>query len=180
MPGPTERLRLRTWTEEDVDAFVDLYSREDVYRYLGATPAPVSSPDEARDRVARWASRTRDGLGIWAMVARDGGDPGTPVGTVLLVPLPRSDGTAGDDLEIGWHLHPDHWGRGLASEAGSAMIEQARAVGAPRVRAVLHEANTRSAAVCERLGMTRVGRTDRWYGVELVEYLLELDRAAAR
>jgi RimJ/RimL family protein N-acetyltransferase len=35
----TDRLLLRHWDESDVGAFFDLYSREEVARWLGAHPA---------------------------------------------------------------------------------------------------------------------------------------------
>ena len=39
-------------------------------------------------------------------------------GAVLLQAVPDGDG----EIEIGWHLHPDSWGRGLATEAGGALL----------------------------------------------------------
>lgn len=71
-------------------------------------------------------------------------------------------------MEIGWHLHPDHWGRGCATEMGRAFM--AHAHGRHPVRAVVYPDNMASRAVCRRLGMREAGLTDRWYGVTLVEY----------
>jgi RimJ/RimL family protein N-acetyltransferase len=42
------------------------------------------------------------------------------------------------------------------------------------VRAVVYPDNAPSRAVCRRLGMTEVGRTDEWYGVDVVEYRIDL------
>lgn len=165
-PQPSARLSFREWTLADAPVILDLYSRPDVYRFLGATPAPVADLAEARARITRWGERAREPWsGIWAVLV-----DGKPVGTGLLVSLPRSDGLPSDAVEIGWHLHPDSWGRGYATEMGQALIAHAHTHGRRPVRAVVYPDNGASRAVCRRLGLTEVGLTDRWYGVTLVEY----------
>jgi RimJ/RimL family protein N-acetyltransferase len=81
---------------------------------------------------------------------------------VLLVPLPGETG----EIEVGWHLHPDSWGHGYATEAATGALERAFAAGVPEVFAVVRPGNDASMAVCRRLGMTPIGRTTKWYGVE--------------
>ena len=71
------------------------------------------------------------------------------------------------DIEVGWHLHPDSWGHGYATEAAQAVMDRGFGSGLPEVVAVVYPDNHRSIAVCRRLGMTPIGRTDRWYGVEV-------------
>jgi RimJ/RimL family protein N-acetyltransferase len=148
-----------------------MYSRPEVYRFLGATPSPVRDLADARSRIDARNERTHGVQGVWAMHALD---DESPIGAVLLVPLPRSDGEPSDVHGIGWHLHPDWWGRGLATEAAGAVIARARAAGLTEVRAVVSPENAASHAVCRRLGMTRTGLTREWYGVELVEHRLGL------
>ncbi|MGN6168038.1 MAG: GNAT family N-acetyltransferase [Solirubrobacteraceae bacterium] len=58
--------------------------------------------------LARLAAGPR--FGWWAVVERA---IGVPAGTVLLKPL--ADGAA--EIEIGWHLHPESWGRGTPGRA---------------------------------------------------------------
>ncbi len=171
-PAPTERLALRAWTAADAPAVLDMYSRPEVVRFLGATPQPVIDEGQARDRIDRWAERTQGLAGIWAIERRD--RPGVPIGSALLVPLPRTDGAPSAAYEIGWHLHPDAWGHGYATEAAVALIDRAAAAGLTQVRAVVYPQNEASRAVCRRLGMTEVGLTGEWYGVDVVEYLLDL------
>lgn len=163
-------LRLRPWLPSEAARVLDMYSRPEVYRFLGAAPRPVADLDEAAERIASWAQRTSGFCGVWAIDSGDA-DVADPVGTALFVPLPRSDGEPTSAYEIGWHLHPDAWGRGYATEAGRALLERARVAGLTEVRAVVYPDNVRSRAVCRRLGMSEVGLTDEWYGVEVVEYL---------
>ncbi|MCV2489102.1 GNAT family N-acetyltransferase [Geodermatophilus sp. YIM 151500] len=159
----TDRLRLRPWTTapDDLARMADLYGREEVTRWVGGTPSVPPA-----ELVARWAAvHARDGrYGCWAIERSDG----VVAGTVLFKPLPNGVG----EIEVGWHLHPDSWGHGYATEAGRAVIERGFAAGVPEVYAVVRPGNTASAAVCRRLGMQPLGRMRRWYDVELDAYRL--------
>jgi RimJ/RimL family protein N-acetyltransferase len=52
----TDRLLLRHWDESDLAAFFDLYSREDVVRWLGAHPRRPLATDEGVTQ--RWFGLT--------------------------------------------------------------------------------------------------------------------------
>jgi RimJ/RimL family protein N-acetyltransferase len=166
----TPRLLLRLWDaddETDVAALFDMRSRPEVARWLGATPRPWTDVQESRDAIARWAELPdrMPGYGLWAIVPDD---VGRPVGTALLVPLPDAQGNPTDDVEVGWHLHPDAWGHGYATEAGRRLLEHAfDDLHLDVVNAVAHPGNDPSTAVMRRLGMRPRGTSDRWYGVEL-------------
>jgi RimJ/RimL family protein N-acetyltransferase len=176
VPEPTGRLSFRRWRESDAAVLLDMYSRREVYRFLGSAPVPVHDLDEALSRVEMRNERTHGLDGIWAIVRS--ADDGV-IGTVLLVPLTRTDGAPCDVYEIGWHLHPDAWGFGFATEAARAVIARARDGGLGEVRAVVFADNAASHAVCRRLGMTQLGLTDEWYDAELVEYRLDLGEGTA-
>ena len=154
----TERLRLRPWTTSpaDIARLTDIYSRDEVTRWLGGPPSVT--PEEL---VARWAAvhDLDDRFGCLAIELPDGG----VAGTVLFKPLPNGVG----EVEVGWHLHPDSWGHGYATEAARAVIAQGFEAGLPEVYAVVRPGNEASLAVCRRLGMTPLGRFRRWYDVEL-------------
>jgi RimJ/RimL family protein N-acetyltransferase len=158
----TERLTVRLWTEADVDRIHDLYSQWEVIRWIGGQPGVLPDRAETLDRIQRWrALHDNDQrFGCWAVEVRD---TGLIAGTVLFKPLPNGDG----EVEVGWHLHPDSWGHGYATESATGAIERGFAAGLPEVYAVVRPGNDRSLAVCRRLGMRPLGRTDRWYGVEL-------------
>jgi RimJ/RimL family protein N-acetyltransferase len=167
----TDRLIVREWTDDpaDLDRIFDIYSRWEVARWLGATPKAMSTRDEAVAAVERWRelhAGSGGRYGAWAIQVARGIDAGidasTVAGTVLFKPL-----TGSDDIEVGWHLHPDSWGNGYATEAARGAIERGFANGLTEVFAVVRPGNTASIAVCHRLGMTPLGRTSKWYGVEL-------------
>lgn len=83
----------------------------------------------------------------------------------MLKPIPLSTGEEPSDpaeVEIGWHLHPDAWGRGYATEAAAAVSAAAFARGQGRIIAVTHPDNHASQAVCRRIGMRHRGTTTRY------------------
>lgn len=169
----SDRLLLRPWAVEDADFLLDLQSRWDVVRFLGSQPTVMTDREEALASIARRRAVDDPVHGIWA-IATAADDQ--LVGTLLLKPIPLSTGepaTEPPDVEIGWHLHPDAWGHGYATEAAAAVMDDAFTRGLPRVVAVTHPDNHASQAVCRRLGMTHLGRTTRYYDTtfELFEKL---------
>jgi RimJ/RimL family protein N-acetyltransferase len=173
----TERLLLRAWTGSDSDAAANfsVLSHDEVWRWLGADPRPCPDPEAARATAERWGAYGQGALGLWAVETPDiAGEWPTPCGTALVVPLPRSDGEPTDAVEIGWHLHPAAWGHGIATEAARALVTRAREHGLARLHAVVYPGNVRSLAVCDRLGMTRLGPTPEWYGTTFVDHVLDL------
>lgn len=159
----TSRLRLRAWTTSaaDVARLTDIYGREEVTRWIGGPPkvTPAELP-------GRWAAITEadSRFGCWAIEPEDG----VPAGTVLFKTLPNGVG----EVEVGWHLHPDCWGRGYATEAARAVVERGFELGLPEVYAVVRPGNEPSLAVCRRLGMQPLGRMRRWYDVEVEAFRL--------
>ena len=159
----TDRLRLRRWTTAPADLarLQDLYSRDAVTRWLGGSPKLPPAV-----LLERWSAVSAQNplFGSWAI------DPlvGPVAGTVLLRPLPNGVG----EVEVAWHLHPDSWGQGYATEAARAVIDRGFDAGLPEVYAVVRPGNTASLAVCGRLGMRPLGRLRRWYDVELEAFRL--------
>ena len=186
----TARLIARDWTAADAEAAFAIYGRDEVTRWLGPQPRrPVESLAQMRQVLDRRIASGRElpGYGLWAIELRA---TGQVAGAVLLAPIPE-----GTQVEIGWHLNPDYWGAGYATEAGRGAIALAFGVdqagqdrtgpghasrpGRPvldRVQALTDPDNTRSQAVCRRLGMRHLGQTDRYYATTLE--LFELTRAA--
>jgi RimJ/RimL family protein N-acetyltransferase len=171
----TDRLALREWADIDADALFAVLAHPDVWPWLGATPRPCPDAEAAMRTVARWRDLGSGALGVWAIETPEVDVSPQPCGSVLLLTLPRSDGAESDAVEIGWHLHPSAWGRGIATEAASALVVRARQHGLARLHAVVRAGNVRSLAMCERLGMTRLGSTDEWYGTDFVDHVLELE-----
>ncbi len=90
------------------------------------------------------------------------------VGGAILLPLPPG----GEDLEIGWQLHPAAWGQGYATEAGRALAAWAFSQGTHELLALVRPANRRAEATVRRIGMEWVGETEKYYHLRLQVYRL--------
>ncbi|HXW45911.1 MAG TPA: GNAT family N-acetyltransferase [Streptosporangiaceae bacterium] len=188
----TARLTARDWTGADLEAAFAIYGRDEVTRWLGPQPrrpvASLAQMQEVLDRRIAHGQQQPD-YGLWAVELRGSGQV---AGAVLLSPLPAGHSA----VEIGWHLNPDYWGAGYATEAGRGAIGLAfgldrvgpEEVGPPlasrpprrvldSVLALVDPDNVRSREVCRRLGMRHLGQTDKYYGLTLE--LFELTRAEA-
>lgn len=162
----TERLLLRPWKTGDADFVYDMYSRSEVHRYLGRVPRVMQDLAEALAMIERWKNLDHPVHGIWAIERRAGTGESQLVGNLLLKSIPASGELPlqpSGDTEIGWHLHPDFWGHGYATEAASAVLEMALASSLEKVVAVTNPANTASQQVCRRIGLEPAGQTDRYY-----------------
>jgi RimJ/RimL family protein N-acetyltransferase len=152
----TERAVIRAWRLGEADRLYDMHRRMEVARWIGGTP--MLDRREAVVRIEQYRAwlAADPRFGAWAVVERSSD---SPAGTVLLKPLPNGEG----EIEIGWHLHPDSWGRGLASEAAAALLARGFAGGLEEIWAVTHLENHPSIRVCRRIGMQLLGVTHRWY-----------------
>lgn len=155
----TERLVLRPWSHDEAPRLLDMQSRVEVMKWLGdGEPKLMKDLDEAHNRIDRYAElSTNPPLGFWAVEPKAGG---APLGTMLLLTLPHDEH---GEVEIGWHLHPDSWGQGYASEGARAVLAHGFAGGLPEILAVTHLDNYASMGVCRKIGMQGQGVVEKWY-----------------
>jgi ribosomal-protein-alanine N-acetyltransferase len=149
----TDRLSLRLPVETDARAIFDGYAQNpDVVRYL--TWRPHTSLSQTLEFLShcRAGWDTRSDL-TWALTLK--GDDRL-IGMIGLRPR-------GHKPDLGYVLARAHWGRGLMTEAGRAIV--ALAFSDPsvhRVWAVCDVDNRGSSRVLEKIGMTREGVLRRW------------------
>jgi ribosomal-protein-alanine N-acetyltransferase len=142
----TNRLWLREFQFEDLDALATILSDPETMRYY-----PMSFD---RAAVADWIQRNRtryanDGYGLWAMIRKSTceliGDCG----------LVRQSVDGADETEIGYHVCRDLWGQGFATEAARACRDFGFAnLKADRLIALNRPENLASRRVAEKNGMT--------------------------
>ncbi|KVC93173.1 GNAT family acetyltransferase [Burkholderia ubonensis] len=163
----TARLWLRPRVLADLDACLAMDRDPEVTRYIAG---PWHDPVEHRRFVEHRITRDYPpGLGYWSIFEKAA--PDAFVGWVLLIP----DYAGGArDVEIGWRLVRNAWGRGIASEAAAALVRHAfDTVRLPRVIADIAAANAGSLNVARKLGMRRVGVVQD--GIPYMRYRLERD-----
>ena len=149
MPGvlETERLVLRRFTDDDVDLLVEPDSDPSVMRFItGGRATPRSEVEEEvlpafLRHYARWPG--------WGFFATGERVSGTFLGWFHLRP---GDGDPDDEIELGYRLRNDAWGKGYATEGARALIDYAFGRGARRVYATTMVANVASRRVMEKAG----------------------------
>ncbi|GAA4831233.1 GNAT family N-acetyltransferase [Kitasatospora terrestris] len=165
----TARLTVRPFATTDADAVFAMWSDPDVCRYTGDDPPGDLSVIHAD--IARWqtVADRGPGCGFWAVDADGVGF----VGDVYVRPMSSHPG----EYEIGWHFAAPHWGRGYATEAATAALEHAHALGIPRLVATVDPRNHASLRVARKAGMLDEGVSDRYNPTDPPEAVFASTRA---
>jgi RimJ/RimL family protein N-acetyltransferase len=150
----TRRLSVLPLNRKDTDELEAMFAQPEVWEYeygRGLTR------DETEAFVERQL-RLWDQCGFGGCAVRDCVETGL-VGVVGLgVPTIPHDLLPA--VTVGWRFSPTVWGRGYATEAGTALLDQAfTTMGLERLGCVTNVENRRSVAVAERLGMTVLEET---------------------
>jgi RimJ/RimL family protein N-acetyltransferase len=143
----TERLILRSWRDDDLDAFAAMNADPRVAEFFPKTDTRAESQETLLRVRAHFATH---GFGLWAVEI-----PGkvSCIGLVGLA-VPSYETPFTPCVEVAWRLRFEHWGRGYATEAARAAI----AFGFSRLElneivAFTTVENGRSRRVMEKLGM---------------------------
>jgi RimJ/RimL family protein N-acetyltransferase len=162
----TDRLHLRMFREDDLDAYAAICADPEVMRYLG--DGRTLGRSEAWRQMAmilgHWQLR---GYGLWAVEERA---TGALVGRLGFF---EPEGWPG--FELGWMLRRASWGRGYATEGAERALAHAfTEMGRQRLISLIWPDNRASIRVAERLGERLEGRTT-LFGQEALVY--GIDRA---
>jgi RimJ/RimL family protein N-acetyltransferase len=144
----TERLILRPYRPDDVDAVHRACQDPGIQQWISQLPVPYRLED-ARVFVEEVAPKERsDRTGLSVAVEADG----ELVGSSGIYLRPGRLGP-----EIGYWIAPWGRGRGYAAEAAHALAEWGLGLGAPRVHLYADIRNVASQAVARRAGFTEEG-----------------------
>ncbi|MBC9031639.1 GNAT family N-acetyltransferase [Sphingomonas sp. JC676] len=150
----TERLILRRWKDSDRQAFHAMCTDPRVMKFLGPLQTRAET-DAAIDRQNGFLDS--HGYCFWAVERRE---DGAFIGFCGLKPG-AEDTPIESEIEIGWRLAHDQWGRGYAREAAQASLDWGWAsTDAPAIAAITTTNNVRSWGLMERLGMVRAPEDD--------------------
>jgi RimJ/RimL family protein N-acetyltransferase len=142
-------LHLRPIQPGDGPLLRDLVAHPEVWAWIsprgdGGPAASAQCEAWARRDAAHWDLH---GFGKW--IAYDGG---TPVGRGGLS-VTFLDGRP--EVEIGWAVARDHWGRGIATHVARAALREAEQLGIRGVVAFARTENGASLRVMEKAGLQR-------------------------
>jgi RimJ/RimL family protein N-acetyltransferase len=145
----TPRLFVRHWEWSDAGAFARLAGDPRVMRFISGEPWTL-------ERMHRFAiggagiGRLR-GWCFWPVFLKKGGEFIGISG--FGANAPSLFGLSGE-VDLGWWLRPEHWGRGLATEAARALLAYGfERLKFPQIFAIAHVLNRPSIRVMVKLGM---------------------------
>lgn len=141
----TERLILRPFTLADVDAMEAVLGDQVAMQFY---PAPFTRQDVEewiRKNLARYE---KDGCGKNAMVLKQSGEVIGGCGCCVQSVEGR------DQIEVGYNVRRNQWGKGYATEAARSCIDYAFfQLGTKRVISMIRPENTSSRRVAEKNGL---------------------------
>jgi [ribosomal protein S5]-alanine N-acetyltransferase len=158
----TERLVFREFAPADADALLKVLGDPVAMQYY---PAPFD-----REGVQAWISRNRarylnHGFSLWAMMLKPTREVIGDCGCALQEVEERQE------IEVGYHVRRDLWGRGYATEAAQACMNFAFArLGAARVVSMIRPENRQSRRVAEKNGLI-CERIVFWHGYDHCVYV---------
>jgi [ribosomal protein S5]-alanine N-acetyltransferase len=142
----TSRLSLREFTMNDVEAMEAVLGDPVTMQYY---PAAFD-----REGVESWIEKNlaryqRDGHSLWAMLLKDTDELIGDCGCALQEVEGRNE------VDVGYHVRRDLWGKGYATEAARACMGYAFGkLGAKRVISMIRPENVPSRRVAEKNGLT--------------------------
>ena len=156
----TERLLIRSFTDDDADDFHARRDDPEVAKYQNwVTPYPREVADEIVASVAAMAGPTP---GEWWMAIVEDRHTGDVYGDLA---LHLSDD--GHTAEVGYTFDSGHWGNGYAVESLDSLVAFLfEELDVTRVFGMLHPDNPASAMVLERTGFRFEGHTRRSFWLD--------------
>lgn len=145
----TQRLILRTWTDNDIEPFADMMSDPHVMRYYARPMDRQRAIEQAQVMRVR-LEQNRYGRFVMQIKGDD-----RYAGMMVLDDI-RYDVPFEPRREVGWILPEFTWGNGYAPEAASALLEYGfRELQWPEIIAMAVAHNVPSQRVMQKIGMVQ-------------------------
>lgn len=170
----TERLSLRSFAPDDIDAFSLVLADKEAMWDLWAIPGvPENLLDHANlfyvsPSIESWRN---SGFGLWAVWTRAPklSENIELIGFCGFVTAPLVSIQPPEGLEMGWGLRPDFQGHGLALEAAKAVVNYGfDDLKVPKLIAITDPRNAPSRKLMERLGFSFTETVTAYGGTEVL------------
>jgi RimJ/RimL family protein N-acetyltransferase len=147
----TDRLVLRPFVLDDLDALAEVLSDPEVMRYVGAGEARGRTRAETEKTLRTLiADYGRWGHGLLAVTTSEE-NRGRPIGWCGLI---RWDLDGQTEVEVAYVLGRAYWGKGYGTEAAAAVRDYGlRGLGRRRLVSLIYPENLASIRVAEKNGM---------------------------
>ena len=146
----SERLGFRAWNQNDLPLIEELNSILEVMRYFPSIPTTEQNKALLDRMMTLYDTKgycyfpveeINSGrfVGFIGMADQDYPSPFTP------------------GVDIGWRLHPDFWGKGLATEGAKRILQFGfEEIGLDRIFSIAPSVNKASIAVMQKIGMVHL------------------------
>lgn len=142
----TSRLSLRPFTLADAGHIVELFNRPSFIRFIGDRGVRTVADAENYLTQGPLKSYEQNGFGLWRVEQKE---TQAFVGMCGLIKRPELE-----DVDIGYALLPEFWGRGYATEACAAVLAYAHyTLKLKRLVAIVSPDNAASLRVLEKIGL---------------------------
>ena len=147
----TPRLSIKRLNSDDLDGLATIFANAEVWRFeYGRGLERVETEAFLTRQLKLWVD-----YGFGGCAVRDVQRPEL-IGVVGLA-VPIEFRAQLPPVTVGWRFSPTAWGRGYATEAATAVLDQAfTTMALERVGCVTNAENLRSVALAERLGMSLI------------------------
>lgn len=148
----TERLIMRGFEESDIDAYLELISDENVYKWLGNRKR--KSREEAKSHISNYITEfSKNGIGVLAVISKESRNLIGKAGVKYIREL--------DAIEYLYALDYREWNKGYATEIGRNFIKHYRTnVLNHELVAIVYPDNIRSKKVLTKLGFELKGQKE--------------------
>lgn len=138
----TDRLILRKFTEDDIEALFNILKDEEVNTYLPWFP--LKSIEETKIFYKnRYETIYKQDKGYaYAICLKE---DNYPIGYIKI--------DTNEPYDLGYGLLKEYWHKGITSEAAFALLKQAKEDGIPYITATHDKNNPRSGKVMKKIGM---------------------------
>ena len=153
------RLSFEPITEQDAELLFELDQDPEVMKYING--GQVTTMQEVHDvfipRLQKYQNLEK-GWGLWKVTIKD---EQRYIGWILVRPMDFfGDKPQWHDIEVGWRLKREAWGKGYATEAAKAVCDAlAQQDEVEKISAVAVEDNLASIGIMQKLGMQYI-KTD--------------------
>lgn len=111
----TDRIIVRRYTPADKDNFYRLNGDPEIMRYIRAAKDPQECVVILKRNISFYEQRPM--MGRWAMIEKASGNF---IGSFAIIPVETVDHTRHDEIQIGYALLKEYWGKGFATESALA------------------------------------------------------------
>lgn len=163
----TKRLILREFVESDFEAVFEFNSNTEVQKFTGDVVLESKSQAKKIIKDVWFEDYRKYGYGRWAVVYKDNGKLIGFAGLKYLTEL--------DEIDLGYRILPEYWGKGLMTEIGREILKYGfDNFGLDKIIGIAEPENIASCRVLEKSGLEFYkvdeyigdGNLHNWYKVE--------------